>query len=72
MHTDIKVKAIWKKMEKLFNSQLNTITIKFYELSNKDNEENYNENNEYFFNVTVRHWEWVDCKKEIENFLNNI
>lgn len=59
-------------MEKLFNSQLNTITIKFYELSNKDNEENYNENNEYFFNVTVRHWEWVDCKKEIEKFLNNI
>lgn len=74
MHTEVRVRTQWKKMEELFDTLGNDsdIMIKSFNLVKDLSENEYDKEEKYTYDVNIRHQEGVDPKKELQKALDTL
>lgn len=72
MHTEVRVRTLWKKMEKLADVIDDKITYKSAKCITDVPESEYNREDKYTYDVYIRHNEGVDPKKELQRILDTL
>ena len=74
MHTEVRIKTIGKNMKELFDTLEHDadIMIKSYKTITDVSDKDYNEDEEYIYDVYIRHNEGIDPKKELIKELKNL